>query len=488
MQLVKVSELIPHSRNNEFFDDVTGKRWDEFLESVKTSGVIEPIVITEGKVIVSGHQRVRACKELGISEIMAEIKLYEGDEKKIVKDLIETNVRQRGTIGGSDQQIVARVEALKDWYGVHNGNNQHTKEGSANGETLNGESEPSKMEDILKILGLSRKQYDTAKKITDKTIPEVQQLIDKGTVSRRTVADLITKLSEEDQKKLVDSLPEDVKLTAKSVDEYIQKLREGLVANTNKAMEENSRLMGENDKLSRENETLRAGGASPEVQEKLKQLEDERQELEWKLQSSKKDNDSLRKSLENYYNRVTELEDTMNGGDSEAIQLQIQVDELRKKLEAKEREANDLEYQLGEKDDEINALKRSRVKGGVLGQINALNSEEDSSRRKIDAFRTDVQYAISNATTMSNEMLMKSDMFEILGSNVLTSLAELASQAISSMTSLREALIAANPDSQDNTNHSSGLSNYDPVKDYDLDDSGLDAYRIEKETEAERIA
>ena len=476
MQLVKVSELIPHSRNNEFFDDVTGKRWDEFLESVKTSGVIEPIVITEGKVIVSGHQRVRACKELGINEIMAEIKLYEGDEKKIVKDLIETNVRQRGTIGGSDQQIVARVDALKDWYGVHNGNNQHTKEGSANGETLNGESEPSKMEDILKILGLSRKQYDTAKKITDKTIPEVQQLIDKGTVSRRTVADLIAKLSEEDQKKLVDSLPEDVKLTAKSVDEYIQKLREGLVANTNKAMEENSRLMGENDKLSRENETLRAGGASPEVQEKLKQLEDERQELDRRLQASKKDNLTLTKTVEKYYNRIDELENAMKGGSSEAIELQNQIDQLRKDLEVKERKANDLEYQLEEKDDEIKKLKRGGVKGGALGQDNMFDSDDKLNRRKTDEFRADITYAITNAINMSNGMLMKSDMFDMLGSNVLTSLAKLASQAISSLNGLYDALVAANPDSQ-----SDSLPDYDPVEDYDLDDSGLDAYRIERE-------
>ena len=476
MQLVKVSELISHPRNNEFFDDVTGKRWDEFLESVKTSGVIEPIVITEGKVIVSGHQRVRACKELGISEIMAEIKLYEGDEKKIVKDLIETNVRQRGTIGGSDQQIVARVEALKDWYGVHNGNNQHTKEGSANGETLNGESEPSKMEDILKILGLSRKQYDTAKKITDKTIPEVQQLIDKGTVSRRTVADLIAKLSEEDQKKLVDSLPEDVKLTAKSVDEYIQKLREGLVANTNKAMEENSRLMGENDKLSRENETLRAGGASPEVQEKLKQLEDERQKVSDNLEEVKKTNDGLRKMLKEYFDRNQELENAMKGGDSEAIKLQNEIDQLRKELEVRERKANDLEYQLEEKDDEIKKLKRGGAKGGALGQDNMFDSDDKLNRRKTDEFRADITYAITNAINMSNGMLMKSDMFDMLGSNVLTSLAKLASQAISSLNGLYDALVAANPDSQ-----SDSLPDYDPVEDYDLDDSGLDAYRIERE-------
>lgn len=478
MQLVKVNELIPHPRNNDFFDDVTGKRWDEFLESVKTSGVIEPIVITEGKVIVSGHQRVRACKELGIEEIMAEIKLYEGDEKKIVKDLIETNVRQRGTIGGSDQQIVARVDALKEWYGVHNGNNQYTKEGRTNGPTLNKDGEPSKIEDILKILGLTERQYKTAKQITDKAIPEVQQLIDKGTVSRRTVADLIAKLSEEDQKKLVDSLPEDVKLTAKSVEEHIQKLREGLVANTNKAMEENSRLMGEKEQLQRENNELRKGALpiSKATQGKIDKLEEEKRKYYEETNRLKKETERLRGEIDKALSAKALAEAKANGGDDAVIALENQITELQNSLEAQERKANDLEFQLEEKDDEIKKLKRGGVKGGALGQDNLLDSDDKLNRRKMDELRADIAYAITNATNMSNGMLMKSDMFNVLGSNVLTSLVQLASQAIGSLNGLRDALIAANPDAQ-----SGSLPDYDPVEDYDLDDSGLDAYRIERE-------
>ena len=64
MQQININELKEHPRNNEFFDDITGEKWKEFLESIKKRGVVEPIVITPDKVIVSGHQRVRACKEL----------------------------------------------------------------------------------------------------------------------------------------------------------------------------------------------------------------------------------------------------------------------------------------------------------------------------------------------------------------------------------------------------------------------------------------
>ena len=95
MQQLNINELKPHPRNNEFFDDMTGDEWEDFKESIKTSGIIEPIVVTKDMIILSGHQRVRAAKELGISTVMVDIRKYENDEQ-VLKDLIETNIRQRG--------------------------------------------------------------------------------------------------------------------------------------------------------------------------------------------------------------------------------------------------------------------------------------------------------------------------------------------------------------------------------------------------------
>lgn len=43
---------------------MTGDAWEAFKESIKTSGIIEPIVVTKDMIIVSGHQRVRAAKNL----------------------------------------------------------------------------------------------------------------------------------------------------------------------------------------------------------------------------------------------------------------------------------------------------------------------------------------------------------------------------------------------------------------------------------------
>ena len=91
---MKVSELKSHPLNDYFFDDMIGQKWIEFLESIKTSGVIEPIVVTiiNGEIIVvSGHQRVRACRELGIEEIMVEVRVYD-NEDELTYEMILSNI------------------------------------------------------------------------------------------------------------------------------------------------------------------------------------------------------------------------------------------------------------------------------------------------------------------------------------------------------------------------------------------------------------
>lgn len=88
MQQIDINELKAHPRNNEFFDDITGDKWEVFLESIESSGIIKPIVVTQNMVIVSGHQRVRAAKELGIKAIMVDMHEYKDDEDILLNMLL----------------------------------------------------------------------------------------------------------------------------------------------------------------------------------------------------------------------------------------------------------------------------------------------------------------------------------------------------------------------------------------------------------------
>lgn len=218
MQQINIDELKPHSRNNEFFDDMTGEKWSEFLESIRTSGVIEPIVVTTDMVIVSGHQRVRACKELGIPEIMCEIKTYK-DEDSIIKDLLETNIRQRGDIGGSAKKVGRRIKELERLYGVHQGNGSNQYEQKPNNSVI-----AVTQSDIAAKLGMSVDTLQNYKMLAD-MIPELEELMDTGIVSKSTALSMIKNLSEEEQESLIESLDTTKKITKREAEKYIEEIR-----------------------------------------------------------------------------------------------------------------------------------------------------------------------------------------------------------------------------------------------------------------------
>lgn len=226
MQQININELKSHPRNNEFFDDMSGEKWEEFKKSIETSGVIEPIVVTTDMTIVSGHQRVRACKQLGISTVLCEIKAYE-NEDAIIKDLLETNIRQRGDVGGSAKKVGLRIKELDRLYGIKNGGsgyygNQHQK----NEELTNNFTAPQKTEkDIAEMMGISRQQLQNYKKLTE-MIPELEELVDTGITTPTTALAIMRNLTEEEQIKLISSMDTTKKITQKQVQQYIDKIKQ----------------------------------------------------------------------------------------------------------------------------------------------------------------------------------------------------------------------------------------------------------------------
>lgn len=218
MQKLKIDELTPHPRNNEFFDDMSGDKWTEFLESIKTRGVIEPVVITQNKVIVSGHQRVRACKELGIDEVLCDVHVYD-NEDQVLQDLLETNIRQRGTVGGSAKKEGLRIRELERLYGIYNGgkgSNRYVKNAGKSDDSIT-------QEDLASRLGMSVDSLNNFK-ILANMIPELDELVDTGIVTKTTALAIMRQLSEEDQIKLISSLDTTKKITQRQAQAYINEI------------------------------------------------------------------------------------------------------------------------------------------------------------------------------------------------------------------------------------------------------------------------
>jgi len=97
---IKLDQLVPFK--NHQFRLYTGKRLDDMVESIKSYGIIMPLIIrpinNEKYEILSGHNRINAAKIAGIKELPGSsfvIKkgLTDFEAKTIV---METNVIQRG--------------------------------------------------------------------------------------------------------------------------------------------------------------------------------------------------------------------------------------------------------------------------------------------------------------------------------------------------------------------------------------------------------
>ena len=270
MRMMDVDKLNPHPKNRYFFDDIDGEPWVAFLESIKTSGVIEPIIVSAPDLtIVSGHQRVRACKKLGIKQVAVEERSYESEDE-ILKQLIETNIRQRG-VGNTNAVKLGRcIKELERIYGIKNGGDRKSEETKL----------PLKSQgELAEELDMSKVQLRKYKSLAD-LIPELQDAVQSGQITATTAMGFVKKLSPEEQKKLAESISGQDKVSGKEVEKYVAEIR--------RLSEENKRLHDDNKILSRR--------AEPTVIEKTVEVEvipDDYEETKKQLQMYRGDNERL---------------------------------------------------------------------------------------------------------------------------------------------------------------------------------------------------
>lgn len=101
---------------NHIFSAITQNKFEELKESINRSGVLSPIIVRKKNdryEIISGHNRARCCKELGIAEIPAIIKKYDDDMAELI--MIETNLAQRENILPCEKGLAykKRLELIK---------------------------------------------------------------------------------------------------------------------------------------------------------------------------------------------------------------------------------------------------------------------------------------------------------------------------------------------------------------------------------------
>lgn len=310
MSTVSVASLKSHPRNQEFFDDMYGEEWESFKAHIAAHGVRSAITIGKDGTITSGHQRVRACKELGITEIPALIIDYKSEDEMLL-DLISTNLKQRGVGNLNPFKLGACIKELERIYNVTNGNNQHSKRDYQIGK-------PSKSQkELMDEFKIEFHKWHRCKQMAD-MIPELQALVNTDVITANTALDIARKLPEEEQRKLISGLDPDSKYTAKQINEEIAALQAENKRITDRS---NSEIEALQDEKARLTETIKSKDA---------QIAADREKYNAAI--AQKDN-QIEADREKYNNAVKKRDEKFNAERSqltaEISQLNKEVDDLR---------------------------------------------------------------------------------------------------------------------------------------------------------------
>lgn len=116
-----------------------------------------------------------------------------------MQDLLETNIRQRGDVGGSAKKVGLRIRELERIYKIHQGNGSNQHEQKPNNSEI--AEEETKQKQLAKQMGISVDTLANYKLLAD-MIPELSDLVDTGIVKKTTVLAMMRNLSSNEQKEL----------------------------------------------------------------------------------------------------------------------------------------------------------------------------------------------------------------------------------------------------------------------------------------------
>lgn len=211
---IPIHTIKPHPRNEEFFDSADNEAFARLKESIAEVGMLTPIRISKNYTIISGHQRYRACQELGVEFIHAIIDNELEDENEMLMQLIVSNFGRAKNDPIKQGELIAEYEKLR---GIQRGGDHMPKANGNNSRLL--------QEDLAKEFGCDVSTLRNLKRLA-KLPPEIHEIIRSGKLSPTTAIKVIAPLSVEEQLKVIASLPEATKhLTQAAVQQQVDKLR-----------------------------------------------------------------------------------------------------------------------------------------------------------------------------------------------------------------------------------------------------------------------
>lgn len=309
--IISVDKLNPHPKNDYYFTDLAGEKYEEIKRSIETYGIRDPLKVTTAYTVISGHQRLRIAKDIGLTEVPVDLNdINEWDAEYL---LIAENIERRGE-AEPDPIKKARIgQFLKEYWGVKRG-------GDRKSNPQNGEMKTA--HDVSDAIGVQAKHLGRVLKLND-LIPELQTLVSSGNLGT-TAAEQLAYLTCDEQRALLSVRGE-------------ENVGETTVAEAKEIREQanESRESGEDFISALRHRAEEAEAKASELARDLSRQENETERLIGELEEAKK-----------------------QAPEPRVVEKEVIPDGIRRKLAEAEEKGRRLEVELAQKANRLRELER----------------------------------------------------------------------------------------------------------------------------------
>ena len=318
--LIEIEKIVIKDRIRKDFGDI-----QELADDIRTNGLINPPVITPDTYeLITGERRIRAMKLLGYKQVEVRPMAVKDAEHQLNLEISENEARKdfskaeridyarrlerieslkaekRMKAGKADPRLNLDEGKRTDEVVAHKlgigGKDTYRKEKfisdnrsfltaddfadwdegrlSTNKAFKKIKAEKELLEDKVKELELSNQNLRNYEKLTN-IIPELEELVNTGIVTKDTAFAMMKNLSKKEQKEFIESIPTNKKYTQEQMDEEIQKYKNRI-----------SELIQQKTKT----ETVEVQVDKPETLTKIRDLEE-------KLKKKTKENEKISLTL-----------------------------------------------------------------------------------------------------------------------------------------------------------------------------------------------
>ena len=106
IEYIPIADLRPHPANQLIYGDCAD---EDLVDSIRENGVLSPLLVTTGGIMVSGHRRLDAARRAGLDEVPV-IRCEKTDELEVEALLIEANKQRQKSV----EQVGREYVRLKD--------------------------------------------------------------------------------------------------------------------------------------------------------------------------------------------------------------------------------------------------------------------------------------------------------------------------------------------------------------------------------------